>query len=270
MKILKASYLILLALLLGGCSAIQRTAYMQDVENNKAIQLASEQQIRIKPYDRLTVVVSSKDPELAAPFNTMTSYNSLSNNPIGQTNVSSNLSLQIRTVDGNGMLYMPIIGDVYCAGKTRTELANEIAKKISNGGYINDAAVNIQFVDMKISVLGEVTRPGQFEVSRDQVTILEALAMAGDMTIYGNRTNVTVVRKENNGTTKTYLLNLLDSSVFSSPAYYLQQGDVVYVQPNKYRAATAEINQNRSFWISIASTVLTAASLVITIMNFTK
>lgn len=269
MKILKASYLIILALLLGGCSAIQRTAYMQDVENNKAIQVAIDQQIRIKPLDRLTVVVSSKDPELAAPFNTMTSYNSLSNNPLGQTNVSSSQSLQVRTVDENGILYMPIIGDIYCTGKTRTELANEIAKKISDGGYINDAAVNIQFADMKIYVMGEVARPGQFDVTRDRITILEALAMAGDMTIYGNRANVTVIRKDGDKTV-THVLNLLDSSLFSSPAYCLQQGDVVYVQPNKYRAATAEINQNRSFWISIASTVLTAASLIITILNYSK
>lgn len=269
MKILKTSYFVLLALLLGGCSAIQRTAYIQDVENNKAIQIATDQQIRIKPYDRLTVVVSSKDPELAAPFNTMTSYNSLSNSPYGQTTVSSNQSLQIRTVDENGILYMPIIGDVYCTGKTRTELANEIAKKISDGGYIKDAAVNIQFADMKIYVLGEVARPGQFDITRDQITILEALAMAGDMTIYGNRANVTVVRRTDDKTS-TYQLNLLESSIFSSPAYFLQQGDVVYVQPNKYRAATAEINQNRSFWISIASTVLTAASLIITILNYSK
>lgn len=269
MKILKASYLIILALLFGGCSAIQRTAYMQDVENNKAIQVAIDQQIRIKPLDRLTVVVSSKDPELAAPFNTMTSYNSLSNNPLGQTSISSSQSLQVRTVDENGILYMPIIGDIYCTGKTRTELANEIAKKISDGGYINDAAVNIQFADMKIYVMGEVARPGQFDVTRDRITILEALAMAGDMTIYGNRANVTVIRKDGDKTV-THVLNLLDSSLFSSPAYCLQQGDVVYVQPNKYRAATAEINQNRSFWISIASTVLTAASLIITILNYSK
>ena len=164
---------------------------------------------------------------------------------------------------------MPIIGNVQCVGKTRTELADMIAKRIIDGGYIADAAVNIQFADMKLFVMGEVARPGQFDVTRDQVTILEALAMAGDMTIYGNRENVTVVRKEN-GQTKTYRVNLLDAQCFASPAYYLQQGDVVYVQPKKQRAATGEINQNRSFWISIASTFLSAASLLMTILNFAK
>ena len=269
MKITKFIYLVMWALLLSSCTAIQRTAYIQDVQDNAAVNVAHESQIRIKPHDRLTVVVSSKDPELASPFNVMTSYNSLTNSPMGQTSVNGSQSLQIRTVGADGNLYMPIIGNVQCVGKTRTELADVIAKRIIDGGYIADAAVNIQFADMKLFVMGEVARPGEFDVTRDQVTILEALAMAGDMTIYGNRENVTVVRKEN-GQTKTYRVNLLDAQCFASPAYYLQQGDVVYVQPKKQRAATGEINQNRSFWISIASTFLSAASLLMTILNFAK
>ena len=269
MKITKFIYLVMWALLLSSCTAIQRTAYIQDAQDNAAVNVAHESQIRIKPHDRLTVVVSSKDPELASPFNVMTSYNSLTNSPMGQTSVNGSQSLQIRTVGADGNLYMQIIGNVQCVGKTRTELADMIAKRIIDGGYIADAAVNIQFADMKLFVMGEVARPGEFDVTRDQVTILEALAMAGDMTIYGNRENVTVVRKEN-GQTKTYRVNLLDAQCFASPAYYLQQGDVVYVQPKKQRAATGEINQNRSFWISIASTFLSAASLLMTILNFAK
>lgn len=250
--------------MLSSCTAIKRTAYLQDVQNESAVAVASEQQIRIKPYDRLTVVVTSKDPELAAPFNVMTSYNSLSTSPVGQTSVNGAGGIQVRTVDAEGNLYMPIIGDIACAGKTRAEISSEIARRIIEGGYISDAAVNIQFADMKIFVMGEVTRAGQFDITRDQVTLLEALAMAGDMTIYGNRENVTVVRKEA-GQTKTYVVNLLDSGCFASPAYYLQQGDVVYVQPKKQRAASGEVNQNRSFWVSIVSTLISAASLIVTI-----
>ena len=250
--------------MLSSCTAIKRTAYLQDVQNESAVAVASEQQIRIKPYDRLTVVVTSKDPELAAPFNVMTSYNSLSTSPVGQTSVNGANGIQVRTVDAQGNLYMPIIGDIPCAGKTRAEISSEIARRIIEGGYISDAAVNIQFADMKIFVMGEVTRAGQFDITRDQVTLLEALAMAGDMTIYGNRENVTVVRKEA-GQTKTYVVNLLDSGCFASPAYYLQQGDVVYVQPKKQRAASGEVNQNRSFWVSIVSTLISAASLIVTI-----
>ena len=264
MRTLKIAFLCAILVTICSCSAVKRTVYLQDIEDNTEVKTALEQQITIKPFDRLIVVVTSKDSELSAPFNVMTSYSSLSSNPMGQASVSSAQSLQIRTVDESGDLLMPIIGKVACAGKSRSQVADAIAKSIIDGGYITDAAVNIQFADMKLYVLGEVAKPGQFDITRDQVTILEALAMAGDMTIYGNRANVSVVRKEN-GVTKTHIVNLLDSSCFNSPAYYLQQGDVVYVQPKKQRAASGEINQNRNFWISIASTLISAATLVVTI-----
>ena len=154
MKILKTLLLVAVAVVICGCSAVTRTVYLQDAENNSAIKAVSEEQIRIKPLDRLTIVVSSKDPELAAPFNATSSYNSLSSNPMGSSTANGASSLQTRTVDENGVLYIPIIGNVYCAGKTRSELSAEIAQKIKNGGYISDAVVNIQFVDMKIFVLG--------------------------------------------------------------------------------------------------------------------
>lgn len=262
-------FLTAIALGVAACSPQKRIIYFQDVQDNAAIQTAQNQQIRIKPLDRLTIVVSSKDPELAAPFNATTSYNSLSSNPLGASTSNGAQSLQVRTVDEKGYLYMPIIGEVYCAGKTRSELADEISKEIIGGGYISDASVNIQFADMKVFVLGEVARPGQFDITRDQVTILEALAMAGDMTIFGNRSNVSVHRN-NNGENKVFVLDLLKSDCFTSPGFYLQQGDVIYVQPNKYKAATAEINQNRTFWVSIVSTLLSATSIILAIMNYTK
>lgn len=269
MKNIKLLILAIVAIGVGACSPQKRVIYLQDVENNSEIKVPTEQQIRIRPFDRLTVIVSSKDSELAFPFNAASSFNSLTSNPLGSSNVSSSSSLQVLTVNKEGYLSLPIIGDIYCAGKTRSELADEIANKIIAGGYITDPMVNIQFADMKVFVLGEVTRPGQFDITRDKITILEALAMAGDMTIYGNRTNVSVHRNDN-GKNKVYVLDLLTSDIFNSPAFYLQQGDVVYVQPNRYKSATAEINQNRSFWISIASTLLTATSLVISILAYSK
>ncbi|MBR2352712.1 MAG: polysaccharide biosynthesis/export family protein [Alistipes sp.] len=265
----KLGTLIATIAILASCNSTKRVTYLQDVTNESIISLAGNGQIRIKPHDRLTVIVSSKDPELAAPFNTTTSYSSLSSNPLASTNPTSAQALQIRTVDEKGDLYIPVIGVVHCAGKTRSELASEIAHKIIDGGYISDASVNIQFADMKFYVLGEVVRPGQFDITRDKITLLEALAMAGDMTIYGNRTNVSVIRKEEGkDQSKVYQVDLLSKDALLSPAFNLQQGDVVYVQPNKYKAATSEINQNRTFWISIASTLLTAASLALTIVSF--
>lgn len=269
-KSVKFLTLILLATLLVGCNASQRVVY--DFKNEEAIKsVIGDGLIRIKPHDRLTIVVSSQNPELAAPFNTPTSYNALSFNPMVATSANGPQSLQVRTVDENGMLDFPMIGKIKCQGKTREELSKEIAKKIIDGGYISDALVNIQFADLKFFVLGEVARPGQFDISRDQITILEALAMAGDMTIYGNRSNVAVIRR--NADSKgheVFELNFLEGNQMSSPAFYLQQGDVIYVQPNKYKAATSEINQNRTFWLSIVSTLITATSLTLTIINFAQ
>lgn len=271
MKSIKVLLLCAMVALLASCNSSKRIIYFQDATNESVVALAGGGQIRIKPLDRITVVVSSKDAELAAPFNASTSYNSLSSNPIGMSSANSMQSLQVRTVDAEGNLDMPIIGKVQCAGKTRHELADEIAKKIIDGGYLADAMVNIQFADMKLYVLGEVARPGQFDITRDRVTLLDALAAAGDLTIYGNRTNVSVIRKvDGSDKNQIYQVNLLSADAMTSPAYYLQQGDVVYVQPNRYKAATSEINQNRTFWISIASTLVSVATLVTTIVLSTR
>ena len=269
-KTVKILSMALLTMLLVGCNASQRVIY--DFNKEEAVKsLIGDGTIRIKPHDRLTIVVSSQNPELAAPFNTPSSYSALSFNPLSVSSATGAQSVQVRTVDENGMLEFPMIGKVSCAGKTRTELANEIAKKIIDGKYISDAMVNIQFADLKIFVLGEVARPGQFDITRDKITVLEALAMAGDMTIYGNRANVAVIRRSaDEKSYEVYELNFLEGNQMSSPAFYLQQGDVVYVQPNKYKAATAEINQNRTFWLSIVSTLITATSLTITIIAYTQ
>lgn len=265
----KLSIVIVLAVVLTGCNASKRIVY--DFKKSGAVEaLLADGQIRIKPHDRLTIVVSSQNPELAAPFNAPSSYNSLSHNPLTPSSSTGAQSLQVRTVDGEGMLEFPMIGKVYCVGKTRSELAKEIGQKIIKGGYISDAIVNVQFADMNFYVLGEVGRPGQYEITRDKITVLEALAMAGDMTIYGNRSNVAVIRSGADKKYEVFELNFLEGGQMSSPAFYLQQGDVVYVQPNKYKAATSEINQNRTFWLSIVSTLITATSLVLTIVNFAQ
>jgi len=166
---------VLTALLVTSCASQKRAWYLQDAQPFTPEQIAENGQIRIKPLDRLTIVVNSKDPELAVPFNSSSSLSSLT----GATNYGSatNQSLQIRTVDENGQLEMPVIGKIECKGKTRSELAQAIADKIVEGGYINDPTVNVQFADMKISVIGEVARPGHYDVTRDKLSIFDGLGM---------------------------------------------------------------------------------------------
>ena len=270
---------VLTALLVTSCASQKRAWYLQDAQPFTPEQIAENGQIRIKPLDRLTIVVNSKDPELAVPFNSSTSYNSLTGNNIsgtassqalssltGATNYGSatNQSLQIRTVDENGQLEMPVIGKIECKGKTRSELAQAIADKIVEGGYINDPTVNVQFADMKISVIGEVARPGHYDVTRDKLSIFDALAMAGDLTIYGIRTDVAVAREVDGVRTIEYL-DLTSKELFNSPAFYIQQNDVIYVKPNKYKAQAGEISQNRNFYLSLVGTAISVATLIITL-----
>jgi len=260
---MKRSIIAVAALLLCSCAASKRINYIQDAKLDTPEKIAENYQIRIKPLDKLTVVVNSKDPELAAPFNTATSFNSLTGIPTGYNATSTNV-LQVRTVDENGNLLMPIIGEFHCAGKTRAELARAIQQKIIGDGYISDPTVNVQFVDMKISVLGEVARPGQYDIVNDRISILDALALAGDMTIYGVRSNVKV-RREIDGKYTIGELDLTKEDIFKSPYFYLQQNDMIYVEPNKYKAQTGEINQNRTFWLSVTSTLVSVATLIVTI-----
>ena len=231
-----------LGILLVSCSAQKRVWYLQDAQPFTPEQIAENGQIRIKPLDRLTIVVNSKDPELAVPFNSATSYNSLTGTNI--SGAANSQALQMRTVDENGMLEMPVIGKIECKGKTRSELAQAIA--------------------MKISVIGEVARPGFYDVTRDKVSIFDALAMAGDMTVYGVRSEVAVTREVDGVRTIEYL-DLTSTDIFNSPAFYLQQNDVVYVKPNKYKAQTGEISQNRNFYLSLVGTAISVATLIVTL-----
>ena len=281
---------VILALLVSSCASQKRAWYLQDANPFTPEQIAESGQIRIKPLDRLTVVVNSKDPELAVPFNSSTSLSSVTG--VASYSSATNQSLQIRTVDENGMLDMPVIGKIDCKGKTRSELAQAIADKIVEGGYINDPSVNVQFADMKLakkientirengmvhdpiviiqfadvkfSVLGEVARPGQFSITKDRISLFDALAMAGDLTIYGIRTDVAVAREVNGVRTIEYL-DLTSKDLFNSPAFYIQQNDVIYVKPNKYKAQAGEISQNRNFYLSLVGTAISVATLIITL-----
>ena len=253
-----------IVLLLGACNAQRNVIYLQNVASGEEVTLPDNYIIRLKPLDQITVVVNSRNPELAEPFNSSSSYNALTGSNLAGSATES--SLQVHTIDERGHITMPILGEIKCAGMTRQELAQEIERRIIEGGYIADPQVNVRFAKLTLSIMGEVNRPGRYDIKSDKITILEALAMAGDLTIYGNRHDVAVIR-EREGKSIVTKLDLRSGDIFSSPCYYLEQNDVVIVSPNKYRAATSEINQNRSFWISLASTTISLATLILTIVR---
>ena len=253
---------ILGALLLASCATNKRAAYIQQVQTDIPTDIEQDYQIRIKPLDRLTVTINSKDPELAAPFNAASSYNSL--NGLSSYSSSSNGTLQILTVDKEGKIQLPIIGEIDCDGLTRNELAKKIENTIRENGMVHDPIVIIQFADVKFSVLGEVARPGQFSITKDRISLFDALAMAGDLTIYGIRTDVAVAREVDGVRTIEYL-DLTSKDLFNSPAFYIQQNDVIYVKPNKYKAQAGEISQNRNFYLSLVGTAISVATLIITL-----
>lgn len=253
---------ILGALLLASCATNKRAAYIQQVQTDIPTAIEQDYQIRIKPLDRLTVTINSKDPELAAPFNAASSYNSL--NGLSTYSSSSNGNLQILTVDKEGKIQLPIIGEIDCDGLTRNELAKKIENTIRENGMVHDPIVIIQFADVKFSVLGEVARPGQFSITKDRISLFDALAMAGDLTIYGIRTDVAVAREVDGVRTIEYL-DLTSKDLFNSPAFYIQQNDVIYVKPNKYKAQAGEISQNRNFYLSLVGTAISVATLIITL-----
>ena len=257
-------FLFVLALLMCGCSAQQNVLYLQNIDSAAECEVPQSSIIRIKPLDQITVVVNSKNPELATPFNSSSNYNALTGALVTSTSGSEN-SIQVLTVDSQGYITMPIIGRVECGGMTREELARSIERLISEGGYIQDPSVNVRFASLTLSVVGEVNRPGRYDINKDKMTIFEALALAGDMTIHGKRDDVMVIR-EIEGKNHVTTLDLRSAEVFNSPCYYLEQNDVVIVNPNKYKAATSEINQNRSFWISLTSTAISLATFLTVIL----
>jgi len=238
--------------------------YIQDVSGDVSWPIKANNGIVIQPKDMISIIVSCREPSLSAIYNLpVASYQAGSE--ITSTG-SGYQKLLGYVVDNDGTIDFPNIGRIKVAGMTRWELAEYIKDEVS--GDIKDAVVTVEFMNFKISVMGEVTSPGTYSITGDKINLLEALSLAKDLTIYGRRDNVTVVR-EQNGKRSIYQVDLRKSDLFSSPAYYLQQNDVVYVYPNTVRAGQSTINENyfksASFWMSVGSILITIANLIIAI-----
>ena len=234
---------------------------MKDATNEKTTELRTSES-KIFPNDLLTIVVNTNTPEASFAFNLPLTPNQV----IGNSTLNTAISLQSYLVSNEGTIDFPVIGKIFVAGKTKTEVEELIKNKIYPQYITEVPIINIRFVNFSISVLGEVSRPGSFPIPNEKVNIFEALAMAGDMTIYGKRDNVLLLR-ENNGVKETVRLNIQDKNITSSPYYYLQQNDILYIEPNKPKANSAAISSGETLSISITSTLISLTSLLVTVLH---
>lgn len=249
-------------ILFSACNSTKEVVYLQDVVPLKQQDIERKYEVFIHEDDLLSIMVNSKDPELALPFNMPLVTYQIGSESSGQQRVLGYL------VDTNGDIDFPILGKIHVAGLSRLELRDLIKEKLISGDYIKDPVVTVQFLNYKVSVMGEVARPGSFTITGDRITLLEALSMAGDLTIYGRRDRVAVIR-EKNGKRTILFHDLRSSEIFTSPCYYLQQNDIVYVEPNKAKAGQRDINQNNSVsvWLSAVSVLAAVASLLVTVFK---
>ena len=252
-----------LVLLLGACSTPKQISYFQDADSVNGARIAAPKEITIKPKDKISILVNCKSQELTALFNLpQVSYT------LGQSSAGGSNNVSGYTVDDNGYINFPVLGKIYVAGMTRYQIADKIKEELEVQGQATNAIVTVEYLNLTYQVLGEVANPGSFKIDKDATTILDAIANAGDLTIYGKRENVQLLRN-NNGRQETYVIDLTSAqSLISSPAYYLQQNDVIYVEPNEVKARMSTVNGNNvrstSFWISLASL---ASSVSLIVMN---
>lgn len=240
------------------CSTQKRLSYFSSMGNQNdsaAVYNYHIHEARIVAGDMLIITVSGIDPLAVAPFNQpVVSYSAP-----GSDQLYNTPSLQSYLVDVNGNISFPVLGEIKLSGLTKSEAISLIKDRLAQ--YLKDPIVTIKFLNYKITVLGEVARPGQYTINNERVTILDALGMAGDMTPYGKR-NTVLVTRENNGKLEFARLNLNSDDVFNSPYYFLQQNDVVYVEPNNVRAIAS---QNLSLYLSMITTLASLATVLVTV-----
>lgn len=263
----------LAALLLASCAAPTNVVYFQDSQDREISNDVETTQIRLRPEDKITIIVNCQGIELMNQFNMP--YVSRYVGATGEGTTLANTGVSGYTVDADGNIDFPVIGKVHVAGLTRAEVAAKIKNELQAQDLVRDPVITVDYMNLFFSVMGEIAKPGRYAITRDRVTILDAIAMAGDLTILGRRDNIMVLR-EINGVQKTYLLDLRSAAdVASSPVYYINQNDIIYVSPNVMRTRQSTVNGNNivstSFWISIASLAATLVSTITVVaMNMQK
>ena len=252
------------AMLLASCTSYKNVPYVINSDSLANVVRAMElYDAKIMPKDLLTITVNTTDPKVSAPYNLTVQSNAVAalNN-----SVTTQASLQQYLVSNEGTIDFPGLGTLHVAGLTKSECEQMLKERLKP--FIKEnMVVNVRMPNFKISVVGEVNRPGQFTVTNEKINIFEALALAGDMTIYGIRDNVKVLREDAQGVRRYHMLNLNDASVIYSPYYQLQQNDIVIVTPNKTKAKNSDVGTSTSLWFSATSILVSLASLLYNILK---
>ncbi|MGM9759804.1 MAG: polysaccharide biosynthesis/export family protein [Parabacteroides sp.] len=266
----QSTFLVLLTLFYA-CSTPKDIAYFQDAEALNGMALQTEQPFRLRPEDKINIVVNSSNPMLEQQFALTTTTKSgnvfgADVTPVTSAGSSGNSQALAYTVDEQGTIDFPVLGKIRVAGMTRGEVSSYIKERLIARELVSDPIVTVEYVNLSVRVLGEVAAPGNIPITKDHFTILDAIAQAGDLTINGNRRTV-LVNRQVDGVNQVYYVDLTHmQQTLLSPAYYLEQNDLVYVSPNdkRKRESRGEGNafQTPSLWLSIASFLTTLAVLI--------
>ena len=232
------------------CKTPKNITYFQDLKADTLFPVNhTGVEIKLQEGDKVSIFVSCRDENVAKMFNLLTVTQTIGN--------SYSNRVAYYTVDSHGDIDFPIIGKISVKGLTRTEVCDLVRESLVSSEMIQDPVVTVEFISMYFDILGEIARPGRYTIDKDKITVLDALGMAGDLSILGQRCNVKIIRNEEEGK-KVYMIDLTKGeSVLNSPAYYLRQNDVLYVEANNYRKrqsiASGNTGYNPSFWISLIS-----------------
>lgn len=253
-----------LCMTLGSCGSSKQIAYFQNADSLNYAASKGLFDAKIMPKDLLTITVSTTDPKAATPFN-LSVTNTL--NATGYLSTGAG-SLQTYLVDNDGFINFPVVGQLKVGGMTKRQCENYIRDKIlPYMSKTENPIVTVKMASFKVTVAGEVKAPGVFNVDQEKISVIEALARAGDLTIYGKRGNVLLIREDATGEKSVHRLNLNDANLINLPYYYLQQNDYLYVEPNSVQAKNSAIGSSTTIWISVVSILTSVASLVVNVLK---
>jgi polysaccharide export outer membrane protein len=237
---------ICISLFLCSCVSKKKLVYLQGIDNQKSYDSSVRYEPKLQPDDLLNVIVSAENPEVTVPFNLPQIQGNYQLNE-NQTNIKTYL------IDNDGYIEFPVVGKVKLGGLTRSQAISVLAEKVSF--YIKNPSINLRILNYKISVIGQVTKPGSYTIPSERITFLEALSLAGDLGVYGKRNNILVIHEEEGKKTYTRI-DLTKTDILSLENYYLSQNDIIYVEPNKTWINSSVVGPNIAMFLSGLTVVL--------------